>query len=117
VGEEDGSRSRARCEEAPMNEPLRSFLAQHDRRLRRRERMLGVLMLSLFALFAALLSFGACTPASVPPVVAKAEADVCKLRADWLLAVAIDPSLAPSPGSLRARLEAAEDSMCAARSK
>lgn len=56
-------------------------------------------------------SVAAC--ASTPaPTVAKTEADLCEARAAWRIAAAADPSLAPAPGSLRAKLEAAEDALC-----
>jgi hypothetical protein len=55
-----------------------------------------------------------CTPAQQAKF-AKAEADVCKLRADYkLVAAAARGALDPVPGSPRAQLEAAEDRMCAA---
>lgn len=62
----------------------------------------------------ALTQAASCTPAQQAKF-AKAEADVCKLRADYkLVAAAARGALDPMPGSPRAQLEAAEDRMCAA---
>lgn len=96
-----------------MDDPLKSFLKANRRRL-----LLGNLTLAAMALVLssalAAIALDACH-APPPPKAAAAEASLCKARSEWLLAVAVDPSLAPAPGSLRARLEAAEDAFCKAQ--
>ncbi len=49
------------------------------------------------------------------PALTVVENDFCKLRADFRIAEIADSSLAPAPGSLRDKLEQAEDAVCASK--
>lgn len=52
----------------------------------------------------------------VPPAVSTVELDLCRARASWrVVAAAAGGALDPTPGSVRARLEQAEDAFCSAR--
>lgn len=74
----------------------------------------GVLMFAIAAL-AGTVTAGSCTPPS-PAQVAKAESDLCKLRALERATIALsDGKLEPEPGSVRANVARAVDELCAAR--
>jgi hypothetical protein len=63
------------------------------------------------------LMVGGCagTPDQRAARVAKAEEDLCKLRATERAVEAAIPGAAPAPDSVRARIESAEDAFCASR--
>lgn len=63
------------------------------------------------------LSFANCTgtPTERAAKAAKAEEDLCKLRQAGRQVEEAFPESAPAAGSLRAKIEAAEDAFCAAR--
>lgn len=57
-----------------------------------------------------------CAGGTTNPKLAAAETDLCIARADWKVVAAVAGGvLDPVPGSPRAKLEAAEDALCAAR--
>ena len=65
---------------------------------------------------AATLFLTGCAGSAQNPKLATAEADLCIARADWkVVAEVAGGMLDPKPGSPRAKLEAAEDALCAAR--
>lgn len=76
----------------------------------------GAALAMLLALTCAMIVPIACTgtPDERAAKFAKAEADLCKIRAAEALAEAVTPELMPLEGSTRARIEIAEDEFCAA---
>lgn len=58
----------------------------------------------------------ACSAPAPAPKLAKAEGELCAARAAWKVFAAAN-NLAPAPGSERAKLEAAEDALCAVRAE
>jgi len=50
---------------------------------------------------------------SNPPSAKSVEVDLCAARAAFKALEVSDPSLAPAPGSLRAKIEVDEDIVCA----
>lgn len=80
--------------------------------------LVTVFAIAFAALFCFVLVFAAtsCSSSAQSAKVQKAEADFCKLRADYkLVAAAAGGALDPAPGSPRAKLEQAEDNVCALR--
>lgn len=52
---------------------------------------------------------------SNPPAKSVIEQDLCKARASFKLLEVADPRLQPAPGSIREKLEEAEDTLCASK--
>ncbi len=62
--------------------------------------------------FFAFLSIVACSNSNQKPAASAIEADLCKTRTAFRVAEIADSTLAPSPGTLRAKIEDAEDAFC-----
>lgn len=75
-----------------------------------------VVAFTLFFAFAMVFAATACSSSAQSAKVQQAEADFCKLRAEYkLIAAAAGGALNPAPGSPRDKLEQAEDNVCALR--
>lgn len=69
--------------------------------------------LCIGAMLIALIGFIGC--ANQKPSVSAIEVGLCKARAAFRVAEIADSSLAPAPGTLRSKIEDAEDAFCSAQ--